>query len=254
MRSDGDGVAHAAIADDADGAEEPLTWVSAGPGDGSLPRTEAVKDERTRRWDVATPAATKIGRARRPEEDVSENLRRLHDEQHPAMAGHSSRMHRLDKVRIAHAVCSALELTPWERDRVLGIMIDLDLTAFGSQRAIPKVTLVVVQYVVDGERRRQLGLDDTERLSDLPEDRLESLYERFTSIKDEDAYRRLLEENDLGKTNVNRLNRVLREQLDEQDLGEAALGRHPFEDPNLPYIRDRKSDGAPTLDGDLSGE
>ena len=253
MGTDGDGGARAARADDADGAaEESLTWVSAGPGDGSLPRTEAVKDERTRRWDVATPSATKIGRARRPEEDVSDNLRRLHDEQHPAMAGHSSRMHRLDKVRIAHAVCSALELTPWERDRVLGIMVDLDLTAFGSQRAIPKVALVVVQYVVDGERRRQLGLGDTERLRNLPEDRLESLYDRFTSIKDEEPYRDLLEENDLGKTNVNRLNRVLREQLDEQGLRDAVLGRHPFEDPNLPNIRDR-SPGA-SSDGDPSGE
>ena len=245
MGTDGDGAAHAAVADDADGAaEEALTWVSAGPGDGSLPRTEAVKDERTRRWDVATPAATKIGRARRPEEDVSENLRRLHDEQHPAMAGHSARMHRLDKVRIAHAVCSALDLTPWERDRVLGIMVDLDLTAFGSQRGVPTVSLVVVQYVVDGERRRQLGLDDTERLSRLSEDRLESLYDRFTSIKDEEEFRALMEENGLGKTNVNRLNRVLREQLDEQGLRDAVLGRHPFEDPNLPNIRDRSSNGA----------
>ena len=53
-----------------------------------------------------------------------------------------------------------------------------------------------------------------------------------------------MEENGLGKTNVNRLNRVLREQLDEQGLHDAVLGRHPFEDPHLPNIRDRNSNGA----------
>ena len=242
MRSDGDAAPEST--DDAEAApQETVTWVSAGPGDGSLPWTDAVKDERTRRWDVVTPAATKIGRAGRPEDDVGENLRRLHDEQHPAMAGHSSRMHRLDKARIAHAICSALDLTPWERDRVLGIVVDLDLTAFGSQRAVPTVTLVVVQYVVDRERRRQLGLDDVEWLATLSEDRLEALYERFTSIKDEDDYRALMAENGLGKTNVNRLNRVLRDQLEAQGLQDAVFGRQPFRDPNLPSIRDRNGDG-----------
>ena len=100
--------------------------VSTRAGDGALSRVDAVKDERIRRW------------------DVDENLRRLHDEQHPAMAGHSARMHRLEKARITHALCSTLGLTPWERDRALGIMVDLDLTAFGSQRAIPNVALVVI--------------------------------------------------------------------------------------------------------------
>ena len=42
---------------------------------------------------------------------------------------------------------------------------------------------------------------------------------------------------------MNRLNRVLRDQLDEQGLRDAVLGRHPFEDPNLPNIRDRSSNG-----------
>jgi len=211
-------------------------WVSTGPGDGSLPRTEAIKDERVRKWDVATPSATLIGRAESPDGDLSETIRRLHDEQHPAMQGHSERMHRLDKIRIAHAICSRLDVTPWERDRVLGIMAELDLTAFGSQRAIPTVTLVVVSHVVDSERQRQLGLHDNERLADLSADSMERLYELFDPITDDETFQDYLDEQDLTTTNINRLKRVLKTQLDEQGIEDAVFGRSPFRDPNLPSV------------------
>ena len=213
--------------------------VSSRPGDGALSRLDAVKDERIRRWDVVTPSATIIGRPERPGEDVGENLRRLHDEQHPAMEGHSARMHRLEKARITHAFCNALSLTAWERDRALGIMVDLDLTAFGSQRAIPKVALVVVQHVVDDERKRQLGLHDIEWVSDQSPEALERLYDRFESLKEDPSYRDLLDTYDLGTTNINRLDRTLRKQLDEQDLYGAVLGRSPYRDPSLPAIREQ---------------
>lgn len=211
-------------------------WVSSGPGDGSLPRTEAIKDERVRRWDVATPSATLIGRAEGPDSDLSETIRRLHDEQHPAMQGHSERMHRLDKLRISHAIVSHLDLTPWERDRVLGIMVELDLTEFGSQRAIPTVALVVVKHVVDRERQGQLGLGDTERLAELSPDEMERLYELFTSITDEGPFQELLEAQDLTTTNINRLERVLKSQLEARDLEGAVLGRRPNRDPHLPTV------------------
>ena len=217
-------------------------WVSAGPGDGSLPRTEAIKDERVRRWDVDTPGATLIGRAENPESDLPDRLRRLHDEQHPAMEGHSERMHRLDKLRISHAIASHLDLTPWERDCVMGIMRELDLTEFGSQRAIPTIALVVVQYVVDRERQRQLGLHDPDRLADLSPDDMERLYELFTSITDEEAYRALLESQELTITNINRLDRVLKDQLEERDLTGAVLGRRPNSDPHLSPLSRRTSE------------
>lgn len=218
--------------------------VSARPGDGALSRLDAVKDERVRRWSVVTPSATVIGRAERPEDDVGENIRRLHDEQHPAMAGHSSRMHRLEKARITHAFCNVLSLTAWERDRALGVMTDLDLTAFGSQRAIGKVALVVIRYVVDDERERRLGLQDEAWLRERSPEEMTELYERFDSLKSNDRFQELLDDHGLDTTSVNRLTRTLREQLDEQDLHGAVLGRSPYRDPSLPAIRDRPSDGA----------
>lgn len=217
--------------------------VSRGPGDGALPRTEAVKDEVTRRWDVATPAATRIGRPRDPSADLPERVRRLNDEQHPAMAGHGARMHHLEKLRIAHALCSALDVTPWERDRVLGLVSELDFRAFGSRRALPVVSLVACQYVVDDERRRQLGLDDQERVADLSPDEMAALYERFSSLKDDPTFRALCEEHDLDTTSVNRLNRVLRDQVAERGLEGAVLGHAAHRDPNLPNVPATDADG-----------
>jgi hypothetical protein len=209
--------------------------IHARPGDGSLARTEAAKDATVRQWDVVTPSATRIGRPETPGGDLPERLRRLHEERHPAMAGHSDRMHRLDKARITQALCNALDLTAWERDRVLGIMRELDVTTFGSQRAIPKVALVTIQHVVDRERQRQLGLHDEAWVQTLSPDEMSALYDRFTSIKDERQYQRLLNNYGLTKTNVNRLNHVLTEQLDESGLRGAVFGRSPYRDLNLPH-------------------
>ncbi len=221
-------------ADRLDGRE-----LSARPGDGALSRVDAVKDERVRRWDVVTPSATRIGRARDPRHDVGENLRRLHDERHPAMRGHGARMHRLDKARITHALCNELDLTPWERDRALGIATDLDLTAFGSQRGVPKVALVVIRHVVDEERKRRLGLHDADWVRSRDPETLEALYDRFDSLTEDGRYRELMAAYDLDATSVNRLTRLLREQLDEQGLRDAVLGRAPFRDPSLPAVRER---------------
>ncbi|WP_415381364.1 DNA-directed RNA polymerase subunit epsilon [Halosimplex sp. TS25] len=228
--------------------------VSTRPGDGSLGRVEAVKDESFRRWDVTTPSATLIGRPEHPDEDVSENLRRLHDEQHPAMAGHGERMHRLEKARITHAFCNRLGLTPWERDRALGIVTDLDLTVFGSQRAIPKVALVVIQHVVDDERQRILGLHDREWIAEQPPESLADLHERFDSIKDDPSYRTLLDLVGLDVTSVNRLHRTLQTQLDEQDLRGAVFGREPHRDPSLPSFRDREPTEVPGPSGSDAAE
>jgi len=211
-------------------------WLTTEAGAGALDRAEAGRDARTRRWEVVTPSATRIGRPERPDADLDENLRRLHDEQHPAMAGHAERMHDLDRVRITQALCNYLDVTPWERDRALGIMQEIDLTAFGSQRAIPKVALVVIQHVVDRERRERLGLDDQDWLQTQPPEAFEELYDRFTSLKDEQAFRRLLGRYDLTTTNVNRLQHVLEEQLEEHDLEGAVFGRSPYRDPNLPSV------------------
>jgi hypothetical protein len=188
---------------------------------------------------LVTPSATRIGRADSPESDLSENVRRLHDERHPAMEGYSRRAHRLEKLRLTHALCGDLSLTPWQRDRAIGIMVDLDLIAFGSQRAIPKVALVVIRHVVERERERHLGLHDDEWIAEQSPERLADLYDQFRSITDEDRFDALCASYDLDVTNLNRLRRALTEQLDDQDLHDAVYGRNPCRDPSLPSLGSR---------------
>ncbi len=229
------------VADPADDGEDDRgdRWIDDRAGSGSLTRAEAQRDNTVRRWDVLTPSATLIGRAESPEADLSENVRRLHDEQHTATKGHSTRTHYLDRLRTTHALCSALDVTPWQRDLALGVMEEIDLTAFGSQRGIPKVALVVIRHVVDVERRRYLGLDELDPES-VSEDRLERLFGEYKAndITDDDAFRRLAARHDLDTTSLNRLRRVLKEQL-EEGIGRRAYGRNPFCDPNLPNVTDR---------------
>ncbi|WP_160135346.1 DNA-directed RNA polymerase subunit epsilon [Halococcus salsus] len=222
-------------------SERDISPLSQLPGDSTVSRADLQRDETVRRWGLVTPSATRIGRADAPEHDLSENVRRLHDERHPAMEGYSRRAHRLEKLRLTHALCSSLDLTPWQRDRAIGTMVDLDLTAFGSQRAIPKVALVVIRHVVDREREHHLGLHDDEWIADQSPEKLAALYEQFHSITDEERFTSLCENHDLDTTSLNRLRRTLVDQLDERDLHDAVYGHNPYRDPSLPSAEIRSS-------------
>ena len=213
-------------------------------GAGSLSRLAAGRDETVRRWGVVTPSATVIGRAESPDGDLSERIRRLHDEQHTAMAGHAERAHRLDKLRTTQALCNALEVTPWQRDLALGVMDEIDLTEFGSQRAIPKVALVVIRHVVDVDRQAYFGLDDLD-VGSLSLERMEELFAQYRAhdVADEAAFKRLAATYGLDTTSLNRLRRVLKGQLDDRE-GLPAYGRTPNRDPNLPSVPDRDRDVA----------
>lgn len=216
-------------------------------GSGSLSRAQARRDSTVRQWGVVSPSATVIGRADSPEADLSDSVRRLHDERHHATAGTSERAHRLDRLRTTQALCNAIGVTPWQRDVALGVMDEIDLTAFGSQRAIEKVALVVVRHVVDTDRRQYFGLDELNG-AELTQGRMEELFERYKrhDITDEPTFQRLADRYELDQTSLNRLRRVLTDQLDG---GLPAHGRDPHRDPHLPSHTDDGSDD-PSDDGD----
>ncbi|OVE84902.1 DNA-directed RNA polymerase subunit epsilon [Natronolimnobius baerhuensis] len=204
------------------------------PGSGSLSRADVQRDSTVRQWGIVTPSATVIGRAESPDADLSESVRRLHDEQHAATPGYSERAHHLDRLRTTQALCNALEVTPWQRDLALGVMDEIDLTEFGSQRAIEKVALVAIRHVVDVDRRAYFGLDDIDAQA-LSADRMEDLFAQYRAhdITDESRFKQLAATYGLDTTSLNRLRRVLKEQL-EDDL--PAYGRNPYRDPNLPSV------------------
>ena len=202
------------------------------PGSGALSRADVQRDSTVRRWGVVTPSATVIGRAQSPEADLSESIRRLHDEQHGATPGYSERAHHLDRLRTTQALCNALDVTPWQRDLALGVMDEIDLTEFGSQRAIAKVALVVIRHVVDVDRQQYFGLDDID-VQALSAERMDELFGQYRAhdITDEATFKRLAAQHGLDTTSLNRLRRVLKAQLDDEL---PAYGRNPYRDPNLP--------------------
>ncbi|WP_254762832.1 DNA-directed RNA polymerase subunit epsilon [Natrinema marinum] len=246
MQDDGADPGRSSMADatPADGVEydpEPERRLETRPGSGSLSRADVQRDSTVRRWGVVTPSATVIGRAASPDADLSESVRRLHDEQHAATPGYSERAHHLDRLRTTQALCNALEVTPWQRDLALGVMDEIDLTEFGSQRAIEKVALVAIRHVVDVDRQQYFGLDDIDAQA-LSADRMEELFAQYRAhdITEEETFKRLAVDYGLDTTSLNRLRRVLKAQL-EDDL--PAYGRNPYRDPNLPDVTE-PDDGA----------
>ncbi|MFA9425950.1 DNA-directed RNA polymerase subunit epsilon [Natronorubrum sp. A-ect3] len=239
MRDDGaepgpDASQSVAVGDSPQSAYEADRRLETRPGSGSLSRADVQRDSTVRQWGVVTPSATVIGRAESPDGDLSDSVRRLHDEQHAATPGYSERAHRLDRLRTTQALCNALDVTPWQRDLALGVMDEIDLREFGSQRAIEKVALVVIRHVVDVDRQAYFGLDDIDAQA-LSAERMDDLFGQYRAhdITDEETFKRLAADYGLDTTSLNRLRRVLKAQL-EDEL--PAYGRNPYRDPNLPNV------------------
>lgn len=192
------------------------------------------RDARPRRWDVLNPAATRIGYAADPDDDVGERLRALHAERDARVRGGDERRARLDVARVTQAVCNALDLTAWERDRVLGVVCELDPAAVGTRESIPGIALAVARRVVDAERRARLGLDDPTPSGRRSPGRLADLADRFRRLTDGEAYGRLLAECGLGPAAVEHLTAALEGELDDGTLEAAVFGRSPYRDPALP--------------------
>lgn len=215
-------------------------WLS---GSTDSRRQPEALDPAPRTRDVLNPSATRIGHPRPDEEftdrdcpapeadDIGERLRCLHEERDARLQGNERRRDTLDVARITQAICNTLDLTPWERDRVLGVVCELDATAFDDSHTVPRVTLVVARRVVDAERRAWLGLDDAD---DEPPERLRTLSERLTRLTDSPQYTRLLTECDLSPAAVDAIEAALDRELDEETVREAAFGRSPYRDPALP--------------------
>ncbi|MFC6907188.1 hypothetical protein [Halalkalicoccus tibetensis] len=124
--------------------------------------------------------ATRIG----DEEDGdprAERLRELHEGRHPSDGNPSVRESQRDKRRIAQAICSALPLADYEREIVVENVECVDMTRFGHQKSITRVTLGPVAVIVDQRLR-----------SDV------QCYEYLVSRSDE--FRSLQEHHDISMT------------------------------------------------------
>lgn len=198
--------------------EEWLTYSSH-----SYERTPEVLDSKPRHRDVVNPASTRIGQVEDEDNDLSERLRRLHTERDSRMDGNESRRERLDALRITQAVCNALDLTVWERDRVLGVVRRLDDSAFATRHDVECVAVAVASHVVDAERRAWVGLDDEESA------RRGARNDKLCLLTDSEQFQRLREDTGLSPEAVEELEAEIERELDEHDAL-AAFGRSPRRD------------------------
>lgn len=228
------------------------SWLSA-TGEDPPEHPEAL-DTQPRRFDVVNPSATRIGDAEdatigdsTDDPEREGRLRALHAERRAALQGNAERTRALDVLRVTQAICNSLDLTPWERDRVLGVIRELEGTDLGSDRSISRVALVVARRVVDAERRAWLGLEDHEWRADQPPERLQALSDRLQRLADdrslgcagdESVYDQLREACGLTDAAAARIDAALDRELDAETLREAILGRSPHSDPHLPVTAD----------------
>lgn len=138
---------------------DPAAWDTerSKEGEGALSEEDLYIDKNSPDDTFETPAATSIGKASERGE-LEERLQRINDERDEDADGHSERMHRDDRNRIMEAICSSLPVSPVERELAKKQFEPLDLDQFGNQKAVEKVALATVRYVVD-QRRVEHGAD-----------------------------------------------------------------------------------------------
>lgn len=109
--------------------------------------------------------ASRFARFRVPETRLA-----LHQEgRHPSDGNQASRLATIDKKRITQAYCSQLDVPRYlQADAVRGMLL-LDLTAFGSQKGIEGIALLVIELVVDHEFRYRRRDPEASRMAENPQ-------------------------------------------------------------------------------------
>lgn len=137
-----------------------------------------------------TPTATEIGHES-GRSDEAEHLRKIERRTNDHLSTHK---HELDKKRITEAFCDTLEVTSYQRQEAVRLMEFLDLEAFGSQRGVRGVALVVIKYVVNCDRMEHYGGD-------------------ATRISEDDTFQQLVDEEGLDMGDIMSISQTMKEQL-----------------------------------------
>ena len=156
-------------------------------------------------------AATRIGE---DEESDHDRLRELNEGRHRSDGEHSVRESRRDKGRIAQAICSSLPLANREKQKVTGVVKQIDYSCFGNQKGIPRVTLGVVAVVVDEQHR------DISDISDL--------------VQRTDEFRSVREAHDISMSDIVTIKEKVRDAIQENEGLVTVADKKPMRDPALP--------------------
>lgn len=156
----------------------PLDYRSPDSADSAVAELPAAWDVDPSPWSVGYEpiGATSIGvEAERKKASrfarfkVPETRLALHQEgRHPSDGNQASRLATIDKKRITQAYCNQLDIPRHlQADAVRGILL-LDLTVFGNQKRIEGIALLVIELIVDYERRYRRRDAEASRMAENP--------------------------------------------------------------------------------------
>ena len=138
--------------------------------------------------------ATRIG-DEEDRDDRVDRFRELHEGRHSSDGSHSVRESYRDKKRIAQAICSALPLTNPECALVVNTVENIDMSLFGNQKGITRVTLGIVAVLID-----ERGRDSPQCLEDL--------------VSRSDKFRSLRERHEISMSDLTTVKGIVRGALD----------------------------------------
>lgn len=156
----------------------PLDYRSPDAADSAAAELPAAWDADPSPWSVGYEpiGATSIGvEAERKKASrfarfkVPETRLALHQEgRHPSDGNQASRLATIDKKRITQAYCNQLDVPRHlQADAVRGMLL-LDLTVFGNRKRIEGIALLVIELVVDYERRYRRQDAEASRMAEDP--------------------------------------------------------------------------------------
>ena len=199
-------------------------------GAGSQSRSDLYTDKHRMEHGFEMDSATSVGGS-----DVDEEYERLQEVNagaEPSDGEWSIREADRDIARITASLCSTLDLNVAERDEVVAVMDELELSFFGSLRGIETVALGVIRFRVSQMRSERV---DPIEVDDDDMDRI--------FISRQDQFRELMEDYDVSTSDLNTVSEGVKEQLPNYVIENRAAGSAPIPfapDPNLPQTRANK--------------
>lgn len=206
-------------------------------GEGSHSEEDLYQDKSAFRYGAERVGTTGVG-TRSDRNERYDDLHDLNEGKRGRTVDYDAHIRRWDRKRITQILCNQLEVSNRQQRLAIGYMLELDLTAFGSQKQIEKVALTVIRHVVDKDRKPSIP-----NPTELSDDDWKRIEESWMRLSDDERYIDLLDQHDMDLGDVGRIQKRLADQevIPRSPDQETPFGL-PGRDPNLPKPSSIESD------------
>lgn len=143
--------------------------------------------------------------------DVDEFVRQ-NEGRHRSDGDHSLREAIRDKKRLTESFCSILGVTPYQQQRAIAAMLEMNLDRFGRHKRIAKVSLATIKIIVERDRYHQFQRNVD--LSALEEEQVPD------GMLDDSTYCDLLEEYDVSRADLYSVSQMIKRELKQREFFE----------------------------------